>query len=248
MTPPASPMGRLPVIDLARTLALLCMVIFHFTFDLMMFGHVPPGTVYTGFWPYFSRAIAGGFLLLSGLSLWLSQGKILRLAAFAKRFAMVAGAAALVSLATYLSMGAEYIRWGILHMVAAGTLIGLLFLRLPAPLTLLAATAAFAAPFYLRSAFFDAPQWLWLGLASDIPPMMDYEPILPWISPVLLGIALGKSLDRTGIWQKLRRPTGPVLRLLAWPGRHSLPIYLLHQPLLFGAVWAYTILLNGTTP
>ncbi len=234
---------RIHALDLARTLALAAMVVFHFTFDLMLFGHAPPGTVFMGFWPWFARGIAASFLFLAGVSLWLAHGRAIRWRAFMRRFAVVAGAAALVTVATYFAMGEQFIRWGILHAIAACSLIGLAFLRAPAALTLAVAAAVFAAPHLGRFALFDAPWWLWLGLSQTIPPMMDYEPLLPWLCPLLLGIASARLIDRAGGWEVLRRwQPGPLGRALAWPGKHSLAIYLIHQPLLFGAVYAYTLL------
>lgn len=243
MPPEAERMRRIPALDLARSAALAAMAVFHLTFDLMLFGHLPPGTVFQGGWPIFARAIAASFLLLSGVSLWLAQGQGqgIRWSAFWRRFAVVAGAAALVSGATYFAMSGQFIRWGILHMIAAGSLIGLLFLRAPVLLTLAVAAGAFAAPHYLRHEVFDAPGLIWVGLSTHIPPMMDYEPVLPWICPVLLGIVLARLMARAGVWQALARwRPGRGMRALAWPGRHSLAIYLIHQPVLFGAVWAYT--------
>jgi uncharacterized membrane protein len=237
---------RIFALDLARTIALACMVVFHFTFDLMLFGHLPPGTVFTGFWPYFARGIASAFLFLAGVSLWLAHGQGVRWPAFWRRFGVIAAAAALVSFATYFAMGAQFIRWGILHAIAAGSLIGLLVLRLPSVVTLALAIAAFAAPHYLRAEVFDGPWWVWLGLSTSVPPMMDYEPLLPWLCPVFLGIVFAKAMARAGLWDRLRHPapTRPLAAALGWPGRHSLAIYLIHQPVLFGAVWAYTIYLG----
>lgn len=241
MSPEAERMPRIHVLDLARTVALACMVVFHLTFDLMLFDHLPPGTVFQGGWPLFARGIASSFLFLAGLSLWLAHGEVIHWRPFTRRFLMVALAALLVSVATYFAMGAQFIRWGILHMIAAGSLIGLLFLRLPVVLTLATAAMAFAAPHLLRHSVFDSPSLIWVGLSTEIPPMMDYEPVLPWLCPVLVGIALGKVLTRAGVWPVLALwQPGRMLRALAWPGRHSLAIYLIHQPVLFGAVWAYT--------
>lgn len=218
------------------------MAIFHFTFDLMLFGHIAANTVYQGGWPWFARGIASSFLILSGISLWLAHGQAIRWSAFLRRFAMVAGAAVLVSVATYYTMGAVWIRWGILHMIAAGSLIGLLFLRLPVTLTLAVAAIAFAAPHLWRAPAFDHPALVWLGLATTPIVTMDYEPVLPWLCPVLVGIALARLMARAGIWASLSLWTpGRLGRTLAWPGRHSLAIYLIHQPVLFGAVWAYTM-------
>lgn len=238
---PTAPGGRILALDLARSLALLAMVIFHFTFDLMLFEHVAPGTVFQGFWPYFARGIASSFLGLAGVSLWLAHGAGIRWPAFLKRFAVIVAAAALVSLATYFAMEQQFVRWGILHMIAAGSLIGLAFLRLPVGLTLATAALVFAAPHYLRAETFDHPLLLWVGLSTKIPPMMDYEPVLPWLCPVLIGIAFARIAGRAGLWQRLARwRPGRMLRTLGWPGRHSLAIYLIHQPVLFGAIWAYS--------
>lgn len=234
--------GRIVALDLARSVALLCMAIFHFTFDLMMFGLVPAGTVFSGFWPYFARGIAGSFLFLAGVSLWLAHGQGVRWPAARRRLAVVAGAALVVTLATWATMGDAYIRWGILHAIAAASVIGLLFLRAPMILTAAIAAACLAAPFYLRAEVFNTPWLLWLGLATEVPPMMDYEPLLPWLAPLLLGIIAARAM--APLWPRMRANPGPLIRALAWPGRHSLAVYLVHQPVLFGAVWLYTTTLG----
>jgi uncharacterized membrane protein len=242
MNTETTPPQRIFALDLARTLALAAMVVFHFTFDLMLFGHLPPGTVFTGFWPYFARGIASSFLFMAGVSLWLAHGQGVRWRAFWWRFAMIAGAAVLVTGATYFAIGAQFIRWGILHAIAAGSLIGLLVLRLPSVVTLALAIAAFAAPHYLRAEVFDGPWWVWLGLSTEVPPMMDYEPLLPWLCPVFLGIVFARAMGRAGAWDRLRQwSPSRAIAPLGWPGKHSLAIYLIHQPVMFGSVWAYTV-------
>lgn len=239
----AAARSRLVALDLARSLALMCMVIFHLTYDLMAFGLAPPGIVFTGGWPWFARGIATSFLLLAGLSLWLAHGRAIRWPAFWRRFAVLAAAAGLVSLATFYQMPSAYVRFGILHMIAAGSLIGLAFLRLPVTVTLGCAAAAFVAPHVLTTGTFDHPALLWLGLQSTVPPMIDYEPLLPWLCPVLIGVALGRLFDRAGTWHRLAGwQPGRLWRALSWPGRHSLIIYLIHQPLLIGAINLWILL------
>lgn len=241
MSVSAPPPPRIAALDHARSLALLGMGIFHFTFDLMLFGYLPPGTVYQGIWPWVARGVASSFLFLAGVSLWLAHGRAIRWPAFWRRFAMVAGAALLVTVATFFTLGAAYIRWGILHMIAAGSLLALPFLRLPVALTLAVAAGAFAAPHLFRAELFNGAFWLWLGLAREVPPMVDYLPILPWLCPLLLGLAFARLADGAGLWARLAlwQPGRPG-QWLAWPGRHSLAIYLLHQPVLFGLIWAFT--------
>ncbi len=232
--------GRIVALDLVRTAALACMVVFHFTFDLMMFGHVPPGTVFQGFWPFFARGIASSFLFLAGVSLWLAHGQAVRWPAFWRRIAVVAGAAALITVATWAGMGDAYIRWGILHAIAAASLIGVVFLQAPLIVTTALAAATFAAPLFLKSEAFNAPWLLWLGLATEVPPMVDYLPLLPWLSPLLVGIIGARLMAQAGAWARMRTTPGPLLSALAWPGKHSLAFYLIHQPVLFSGVWAYT--------
>lgn len=233
--------GRIEALDIARTLALACMVVFHFTFDLMLFGYVAPGTVYQGFWPYFARGIAGSFLFLAGVSLWLAHGRGIRWPGFWRRLGMLVAAALVVSVATWASIGDAWIRWGILHAIAAASLIGLLFLRVPGLLTLALAVVVFLAPQYLRADMFNAEWLLWVGLSTEVPPMVDYLPLAPWLAPLLAGVAVARWVP----WDRLRTTPTPLSRALGWPGQHGLAVYLIHQPVLFGAIWVYTYLTSG---
>ena len=60
--------SRLIWLDLLRAMAILAMVVFHFTFDLMYFGYIKAGTVFQLEWRMFERSIAISFLFLAGLS------------------------------------------------------------------------------------------------------------------------------------------------------------------------------------
>ena len=236
MTDPVPANHRLIALDLARTLAIVCMVIFHFTFDLALFGIIPPDTMSQPFWYYFARAIAGTFLFLSGISLWLAHGQRIRWSAFWTRFAKVAGGAALVTLASIWFVPGGTIWFGILHAIAASSLLGLLALRLHWAVTLAVAAAIFAAAWGQRFAAFD-PLWLvWTGLAESRPMMGVYVPLIPWAAPALAGVAVAKAL-RIDLWRG--QAATPALRALSFPGRHSLIIYLIHQPILIGLFTAW---------
>ena len=231
MRPDVPAPNRLIALDLARTLAIVCMVIFHFTFDLALFGMIPPDTMGQPFWYYFARMIAGSFLFLSGVSLWLAHGRGIRWGAFWTRFAKVAGGAALVTLASIWFVPGGTIWFGILHAIAVTSLLGLIALRLPWPVTLAIAAGIFAAAWGPRFATLD-PIWLvWVGLAETRPMMGDYVPLVPWAAPALAGVAVAKAL-RIDLWQG--QAETPALRALSFPGRHSLVIYLIHQPILIG--------------
>jgi len=228
--------GRLIALDLARTLALVCMVIFHFTFDLALFGFLPAGTMSEPFWYYFARMIAGSFLFLSGVSLWLAHGKGIRWRAFWFRFGKIAAAALLVTVMSLWFTPGGPIWFGILHAIAAASLLGLLVLRLPWPVTLALAATIFATAWAYQSPSFD-PIWLvWTGLADSRPMMADYTPLFPWAAPALAGVAFARGL-RIDRWPT--RTPSPWFHALTFPGRHSLIIYLIHQPILIGLFNAY---------
>ncbi|ASY56127.1 membrane protein [Sinorhizobium sp. CCBAU 05631] len=245
--------GRIDLLDALRGLALVAMAIYHFTWDLEFFGYVAAGTAGTGGWRLFARLIASSFLFLAGYSLVLGHSPKFRARPFLKRFAKIAGAAALISIATFFAIPQSFIFFGILHAIAAASLVGILFLRLPAPASFLAAAAAFAAPLYLRSAFFDAPALWWVGLSETIPRSNDYVPLLPWLAPFLIGLGTAKLFHAMLIarWRTAKSDEGNGklwIKPLAIAGRHSLAIYLIHQPLLIGLVYAYSLVAPAPVP
>ncbi len=225
---------RLVGLDLVRTAALVSMVAYHFTYDLDLFGLIPRYTSVTGFFWWHARATAGSFIFLAGLSLWLAHGGGIRWPAFWRRLARIAAAAALVTVATRIAMPQMTIFYGILHSIAVSSLVALAVLRLPALVTLALAAAAFALPLVLQAEAFNG--WMiWTGLGTAKPITADFLPFFPWIAPMLAGVAAGRLMTRFGLWSWLAAPATPLTRALAWPGKHTLAIYLIHQPLLIGA-------------
>jgi uncharacterized membrane protein len=237
----APPQPRIALVDAARTAALAGMALFHLVFDLQMFGHLPPGTVaMPGPWAYFARLVAGSFLFLAGVSLVLAHGAGIRWGAFLSRLAILVAAALAISAGTYLVMPDQFIFFGILHSIAVCSVIGLAFLRLPPALTLAVAAAVFVLPWVWTHPLFQTPALLWLGLAPVPPQAMDFEPVFPWLAPFLTGMALTSAARASALWPALSRPPGPLASRLTWPGRHSLAIYLIHQPVLIALVWTLT--------
>jgi uncharacterized membrane protein len=237
--------GRIGALDMARTLALVCMAVFHFTVDLEMFSYIPQGTTTSGGWAVFARLIAGSFIFLAGVSLFLAHGGGVRWLAAGKRLLKIAMAAALVTLATRLALPQGVIFYGILHSIFVSSLIGLLFLRTHEAVTIAVAAAVWALPYVYRSEVFDAPWLVWTGLAERVPFTMDFEPLFPWLAPLLFGVAFAKLAARSGLWDRLRsRPaSGRLAAWLGWPGQHSLAVYLIHQPVLIAVVYVYTVYL-----
>ena len=240
-TAPAKSSGRIEAIDVARGAALVAMAIYHLAWDLEFFGYLTPGMTATGGWKLFARLIASSFLFLVGVSLYLGHGNGIRWRGYWRRLAMVAGAALAISAVTYFAMPNGFIFFGILHQIALASLLGLAFLRLPALVTLAVAAAVIAAPHVLRSSFFDAPWWWWTGLSEIRPRSNDYVPVFPWFAAVLAGIAVTKIAKASGLLARLGAMRTPGW---TWPltfaGKHSLAVYLIHQPVLIACVWLFS--------
>lgn len=243
---------RIPLIDQARGVALIAMAIYHFTWDLGFFGYIAPETATTGGWRIFARVIAGSFLFLVGFSLVLGHAQGFRARPFFTRLAKIGLAAAAISIATWFAFPETFIFFGILHAIAAASLIGLLFVRLPVVLTLLAAAAAVAAPLYLRAPLFDHSALWWVGLSVNVPRSNDYVPLLPWLAPVLLGIALSRLFVSSRLPERLagfgHKTKGWWKTLLETAGRHSLAIYLIHQPVLIALVYGFFLVAPPVAP
>ncbi|MDR6901896.1 DUF1624 domain-containing protein [Rhizobium miluonense] len=239
---------RIGILDTARGAALLAMASYHGTWDFEFFGYLDSGTAETGWLKLYARAIASTFLFLAGFSLVLANTPEIRWRSYWRRLGMIVAAAAAISLVTFIGMSDEWIFFGILHGIAAASLIGLLFLRLPAFLTLLVAALLTVgividnviAPLSLHSTFFDTPWLWWVGLSENIQRSNDYVPLFPWLTPFLFGLGIAQLALSLG-WLKHLAKFGPGRNLVARAGRHSLIFYLVHQPVLFGLVYLLSL-------
>lgn len=233
---------RIEMIDLARGLALLAMAVYHFTWDLEFFGYAAPGLTAEGGWRLFARCIASSFLFLAGFSLVLAHGSTFNPTSFMRRLRLVASAALLITAVTYLAFPDGFIFFGILHQIAAASLIGLFFVRLPPLATAIVAGAVIALPFFFRHPFFDEPVLWWVGLSTVTPRSNDYVPIFPWLGAVLLGIAAGRlALDRAWLVGLAHVQPGGWSRPFRYAGQHSLAVYLLHQPVLIALLFLFSL-------
>jgi uncharacterized membrane protein len=237
---PAS--GRVVAIDVARGVALIGMAVYHLSWDLAYFELAAPTLPYSRPMRIFSHVVASAFLGLAGVSLALAHRAGPDWRAYAKRLGVVGAAAALVSAATGFAAPEAPILFGILHCIFAASLLAAPLLSAPAWVALALGIAAVAAPRVFSSPVFDPAALLWLGLGTQEPATLDWRPLLPWGGATLLGLGLAK-LAPPRFWASPParwRPRLALPRALAFGGRHSLAIYLVHQPLLFALLYAAT--------
>ena len=94
---------------------------------------------------------------------------------------------------------------------------------------------------FVQHPFFDTRGTNWVGLVTRKPVTEDYAPLLPWLGVMLWGLAAGQWLlarRRGGLAGAIGRPLQP----LAVLGRWSLSFYMVHQPVLIGAMMAVVAL------
>lgn len=240
--------ARLWEVDALRTAAIAMMVVYHAGYDVNLFAPEVDLDPFSGGWRALQIACGSTFLFVVGVSISISnaRGRARGLDGWPlyrrhlRRAGQVAAAALLVTLATWIALGDDYVRFGILHCIAAAMVIGPLLLVLGPVNYVLALAALVGGMALLRGPESDVPGLLVLGVPLEGGAGVDWYPLLPWLAPVLVGLAAGQALYPGGVrgpWGR-RLPTPPWARPLGAPGRHALPIYLVHQPILMPLVLA----------
>ena len=241
---------RFPEIDITRGIAILMMVIFHTVFDISFFS-IAPVNVATGFWRYFAMTTASLFLFIVGVSLVVSRarsaGKLKGLA-LTKKFLYRGGGifalGLLVTLATWWYLHEGFVIFGILHLIGVSVILSPLFFRF-GKYNILLGLVCITIGLFIGT--FQGPIWLLpFGIYPPSFTSVDYTPLFPWLGVVLIGLGAGEFLYAGGT---RRFSIPPVPNLINAPfsflGRHSLIIYLVHQPiiiLLLGAVTGTKVL------
>ena len=243
---PAAKAGNKPrihTIDELRGFALFCMVFFHAFFTIGYFFRWQWGVVLVNFFmpaePYF----AGLFIVLSGIACNLSHSNLER----GVKLAIIAN---IVTLVTYFAMGAGVaINFGILNMLASGMLVyglaGKYLKLIPSWIGIAVFAFLFLFTYNLQNGTVGIPfifsipvpkEWYstdilyMFGLPSEKFTSGDYFPLAPWLFLFIAGTYLGRIFVKRKFPKFMFKKRIPPF---AFMGRHSLLIYLAHQPVIF---------------
>ena len=231
-----APASRYALLDELRGLDLVSMMLYHACWDMMfLFGIWMDW--YIG-WPgrLWQQSICWVFILLSGFCVPLGHRTL-------KRGAQVFAAGALVTVVTLVFMPEDRVVFGVLEP---------LLKKIPPAAGLAVSAVLFALTYHLDE------RWLGFGgLRLALPDAWyanyftaffgflpfdfystDYFGLLPWLFLFWAGYYLHKAVGRRRL-EPLRRPVCPAL---GWMGRHSLLLYLLHQPVIYGVLSAAAVL------
>ncbi len=218
-------------IDTLRGAAICLMIVYHFAFDLRYFHALDADFEHAAFWLGFRALIVASFMTLVGVSLVLADIAGTSPAKFWRRIGLIVACALAASIGSYLVFPRTYIYFGILHCIAVASVLAWPLVRRPRT-AFVVGLAIVVAGLTLSYPAFDQ-RWLsWLGFTTLKPATEDYVPLAPWTGVVLIGVAMGHVLVNTGF--RALAPLAAAPAWLRWLGRHSLVVYMVHQPILLG--------------
>lgn len=228
---------RIWEIDFLRGLSIILVVGYHLLYDLGAFVGVER---FLGFttdlsslaWRMAQNFFAGLFIVLSGTSSTLARSNV-------RRGLKLLAVSLAVTAVTYAFDPSSAVWFGILQLLAVSILVYGAAFEKAGPVTC-AAWGVFVLGLaavlpLLKKGMAIRFDWLLpLGLHSPGFSSFDYFPLIPWLGVFLIGAALGKSAYAR---QKSLLPWCLPQTFVNAAGRHSLLIYIAHQPVIMGVLY-----------
>ena len=247
----AEPSVRYHLLDELRGLDLISMILYHGMWDILfLFG------VWFGQWWYlgwqgavWQKSIALIFIGLSGFCAPMGHHML-------RRGLVVFGGGALVSVVTLLFTPSAKVLFGVLTLLGSALIrtarLAPWLRRIPPVVGLAVSLLLFAFTYSVSTGWLGIGPWklllpeplyanyltAYLGFYPEGFYSSDYYPLLPWIFWFWAGYFLHFLVGRQRM-EPLRRSLCPPL---GWLGRHSLLIYLLHQPVLYAVLYVVFLL------
>ncbi len=217
-------------LDFFRGICIVGVVIVHIIFDLQYFMDMELNTplLFNIIQKYGSLF----FILISGICVTLGHRSI-------KRGLIVFACGMLITIVTYFITGSDtdMVWFGILHLLGICMLLYPLLKNIPNSVLILTTLIIIVLGYWFQT--FSIPvKWLFpLGLVSPTFGSGDYFPLFPNLGYFMIGILLGRTVykDKRSIFPKVKT-SNPIIRAFSFLGRHSLWIYLGHQPLVYGII------------
>lgn len=201
------------------------MVAVHFTYDLTeLYGFFTPPKI--RIYEYMLRWGGVVFFLISGICATLSSRSL-------RRGALVFACGMGITAVTYLADRYLAVYFGVLHCLGSCMMLWSVFHKLPMVSLGAAAAGIIGLGLLFQQFRVSIPCLFWLGLITPAFSSADFFPLFPFLGFFLLGGVLGRLLykEKRTLLPKANVQT-PFLSSLQLCGRHSLSIYLLHQPVI----------------
>ncbi|MBR3247360.1 MAG: DUF1624 domain-containing protein [Clostridiales bacterium] len=246
-------------LDFLRGIALLMMMFMHMSWDVRyefgadVFSYLEEGW----FWSFVHPVIVVLFVGVSGICCTLSRSNV-------RRGLKLLGAALILTLVTFLITVFAGINcliiFNVLHVLTCGVflyaLIAFIEKKTGANANAVNVIMGLIGLYIvicgceIHYMDYSTDSLLFLPLGFDIagaPWMADYMPLFPWLGVFLIGCVVGRTCYREK--KTLFAGRGKVMTAIARPvefiGRHSLIIYLVHQPLVYAILYLVFLLIKA---
>ena len=239
-----TPAGRYALLDELRGLDLISMMLYHACWDLIFLFGMQADWYYAAPGRIWQQSICWIFILLSGFCVPLGHRTL-------RRGAIVFGGGALVTAVTLLFMPEDRVVFGVLTLLGSAMILTALLRpvldRIPPVAGIAVSAVLFAFTRHIAAGYVGFGSWMiflpeglyanyltaFFGFAPWWFYSTDYFSLLPWIFLFWVGFFLHGLVGRQRM-EPLRRSVCPPL---GWMGRHSLLLYLLHQPVIYGVLY-----------
>ena len=248
MTNHQSNSQRFIELDILRGFAISAMILFHLLWDLDYFGIVRLNKSM-----YNSNVIFQAlFLILVGITLAVKSNRTKEPSTDVYKQIMHHGLwifslGMAITAVTLLFMPERPVLFGILHCIGISIVLSVFILRFKTYNIVFAATII-TAGFIIGHYHVTHPTILHLMLGLHQTNVwkytIDYFPLIPWFGVTLLGVGIGNILYKNNK-RRFKMPNLPSYKpitIFSWLGKHSLAIYLFHQPIIAGALALFILL------
>lgn len=237
---------RYTVLDMLRGAAILCMVVYHMLWDMVYMFDMRMGWFRSEEMRVFQLGIRWTFILISGFCWSLGRHRL-------KRALIVLLCSMLISAVTVILMPDGGIMFGVLSLIGTGMLITIplekVFRKISPYIGLFLCAVLFAVTLYVPNRVLGIQGVASLRLPDELyadfftaylgfPPKAfystDYVPVIPWLFLFWVGHFLYLAFERKNILKNLSAVS---FKPLEWLGRHSLVIYMLHQPIIYAVLY-----------
>lgn len=236
--------NRLPLIDWLRGISILLMVIYHFCYDLDLFGYIHTAFG-KGVWIPFRYVIVIGFLSLVGVSLVIVHQHNVNWKSLKKRSFQLLIACLFVTASGYFIAANKLTLFGILQFILVASWLALPVIKKPV-LALVLGICIFILGHSVTFSVFNSIWLHWIGMAETKRPALDFAPLFPWFGAVLVGVYIGHWFmtvrgRKVGSFTLTTHSNILISKVnsgIEKMGQNSLIIYLVHQPIMFGFFYA----------
>ena len=239
---------RIQFLDALRGICLVSMIAYHTMWDCVNIYGVNAPWFKGGMAHIWQQSIGWTFILLSGFCFNLGSKSV-------KRGLTVFACGAVVSIVTIIVMPEDKIIFGVLTLIGSCMMLccagDKLLRKIPDILGIILNFTVFILLKNIQKGYIgffgllkiNLPAVLYRNYITSFFGMpftgfrsADYYPLIPWIFLFLTGYYIYRLADRKNLTAKFTK-TEPKRELFTFLGRHSLLIYMLHQPVIYGVLY-----------